>query len=82
MITVKIDNTKKLGCDYSMFLSFPYDNRIIEIVRAYPQKFWDKEKKTWELPLDKLADLITKLPEQEFDISGKYVELPKIDASA
>ena len=80
MITVKIDKTKKLGCDYSMFLSFPYDNRIIEIVRAYPQKFWDKENKTWELPLDKLASLIDKLPEQEFDISGKYVELPKIDA--
>ena len=81
MITVRIDNTKKLGCDYSMFLSFPYDNKIIEIVRAYPNRFWDKESKTWELPIDKLSDLISKLPEQEFDISGKYVELPKIDAT-
>ena len=80
MITIKIDKTKKLGSDYSMFLSFPYDNRILEIVRAFPQRFWDKEKKTWELPLDNLGKLIAELPEQEFDISGKYVELPKIDA--
>ena len=80
MITVKIDRTKKLGSDYSMFLSFPYDNRILETVRAFPQRFWDKEKKTWELPLDDLGKLVSQLPEQEFDISGNYVELPKIDA--
>lgn len=80
MINVTIGAPKKLGADASIFLKFPYDNRILEIVRSFPQKNWDKVEKEWELPLDKLGKLLDKLPEQEFDISGQYVEIEKPQA--
>ena len=81
MITARVSNTRKLGSDYSVFLSFPYNQRILDIVRAMPQRYWDKDKKEWEIPVENFGEFVDKLPDQEFDISGKYVELPKIDAN-
>lgn len=79
MITIQVAQGKKLN-DYSMFLSFPYNNEIVEVIRSFPQRYWDKDNKVWELPLNRLGDLLNKLPNQPFDISGKYVEFPKVSA--
>lgn len=77
MITIQVAQGKKLN-DYSMFLSFPYNNEIVEVIRSFPQRYWDKDNKVWELPLNKLGALLDKLPNQAFDISGDYVEFPKV----
>ena len=76
MIKVRIAKTDKLGCDLSIFVSFPYDNRVLEIVRSFPQKWWHAEDKEWELPLNKLQPLTQKLSNQVFDITAEeYVDL-------
>ena len=81
MITVKIDKSKNMNGEYSLYVSFPYDNRIVEIIRAFPSRYWIADDKQWELPFNKLGVLIQKLPEQEFDITGPYITLEKPKAA-
>lgn len=75
MISIKIGDSKKLGCKYSMFVSFPYNEEIIGFIRNLPQRIWDKDNKHWEVNLDKLETLIQAFPAHEFDISGKYIDM-------
>lgn len=77
MIKVTISKANKVNGDWAMFLDFPYDNEVIEVVRSFPSKWWHADKKVWELPLDKLGKLTEKLPKQEFNIEGPYVSFAK-----
>lgn len=70
MITVAIKKATMCPGDISIYLSFPYDNRILEVVRSFPQRSWDKENKTWELPVKRLPELLSTLPNDEFEITG------------
>ena len=77
MITVKIDKANKMNGDWALYVSFPYDNKIVEVIRDFPSRHWDKDNKQWELPFNKLGELTSQLSDYDFDISGKYVELSK-----
>lgn len=77
MITINIRKSNKANGDYSMFVSFPYDNRIIETIREFPSRYWDKDTKEWEVPIKKLEELTTKLNMYDFEIHG-YVNLSPI----
>lgn len=77
MIEVNIRKPNKCNSEWSMFLSFPYDTTILDVVRSFPYKWWNANDKEWELPLEKLGSLVDKLPEEEFDITGPYVSFKK-----
>ena len=77
MIQIEIDKSVKCNGDYSIFVTFPYSESIIEIIRSYPSRYWDKNNKQWELPLNKLGDFLEKLQSEEFIISGTYKSLEK-----
>ena len=77
MINVRVAKTDKANGEWAMFLSFPYNSEVIEVVRSFPSKWWHADNKEWELPLDKLGKLTEKLPKQEFEISGPYVSFAK-----
>lgn len=77
MITVRIDKAMFTGKgnDLAIYVSFPYDSQIVDTIRSFTTKWWHAEVKEWELPLDKLGKLVEKLPKQEFDITGTYVDM-------
>ena len=75
MITIKIAKSKNVNGNRAAFLSFPYNQEIIDVIRELPNRFWDREEKQWEIQLEELATLIEKFPNQEYDISGEWVEL-------
>ena len=77
MINIRVAQADKVNGEWSMFLSFPYNSEVIEVVRSFPSKWWHADNKEWELPLDKLGKLTEKLPKQEFEISGPYVSFAK-----
>ena len=78
MINIRIDESKQNVNDYySMFVSFNYDQRIVDTIRNLPTRFWNKNTKEWEIPVKKLQYLLDTLSEYDFDISGKYVSLEK-----
>lgn len=77
MITIRIAEAKKLNGDYSLFISFPYNVRIIDTIREFPSKFWHRDNTEWELPLKQLGKFIDMHPDQEFDITGPYISFNK-----
>ena len=70
-------NSKKLNGEYSLFVTFDFDNKILGVIRGLPSKFWNPEEKVWEVPFNKLGYLVENLPDYDFDITGQYVCLEK-----
>ena len=85
MINVKVAKSKKCydnTCAFSVYISFDYDQMIVNTVKALPQRFYNADKKEWEAPLNSLPTILSQLPQFDFDITGQYVELdaPKKEA--
>lgn len=76
-INIQIAESKKLNEDYSIFVSFPYEQKIVDTIRGYSSRSWNKDKKEWELPFSKLGDFVNKLADHDFDIVGPYIQLKK-----
>ena len=72
MITIKIQKAKNIGDDYSAFVSFPYDQKIVDTIRDLPTRYWNKDTKEWEIPVKKLQYLTDQLSNYDFDISGDF----------
>ena len=77
MITIRIDKAMLVNGEWALFVSFPYSNDIVNVIREFSSnlRWWHAEKKEWELSLDKLGEFVEKLPNEEFDISGQYISL-------
>lgn len=72
MINIRIDKSTKCNGDWSLYVTSHYDNKIIDTIRTFPNRFWNKEKKEWELSFKYLKPFIDALPDQNFDIHGKW----------
>ncbi len=78
MIRIDIRKPKDVTGDNSLFISFPYDSKLLEIVRSFPIKYWHAQEKEWELPFTKLGEFVNKVPEQEIEITAQqYISLEK-----
>ena len=77
MINIKIDNSNKCNGDYSLFITFDYNQKVVDVIREFPSRYWNKDKKEWEVPFTKLGEFVTKLSDFDFDITGQYVTLEK-----
>lgn len=77
MINIRIDKSNKVNGDWALYVSFPYDNQIVETIRSFSSRFWNKDTKEWELPFKYFADGIDKLSAYEFDITGPYIPTEK-----
>lgn len=75
MIDVKVRKSKRVYTDnpYSIFVTFPYNQKIVDTIRTIEGRKWNSEKKEWELPITGLETLIVNLPEFDFEING-YVD--------
>ena len=63
---------KKVNGDLSCFISFPYDNELVEIMRAQSSRFWHAQLKTWEVAAKNLPMIINKIGDREVTITGAY----------
>lgn len=77
MINIVVKESKQCNEQYSMFVSFEYNQKVVDTIRNLPTRFWNKDTKEWEVPLKKLEYLLDNLSDFDFDISGKYVTLEK-----
>lgn len=75
MIDIKVRKSKRVYTDnpYSIFVTFPYDQKIVDTIRTIEGRRWNSENKEWELPIKGLETLIINLPEFDFNING-YVD--------
>lgn len=77
MINVNIRQSNKCNGDYSLYVSFDYDGKIVSAIREFPSRYWNPDTKVWELPFNKLDELTEKLPDYDFNINGPYITLEK-----
>jgi len=78
MINIKIAKAKKcydVESAFSVYITFDYDQRIVDTVKALPQRFYNADKKEWEAPLPALKTVVDNLPMFDFDITGPYINL-------
>ena len=77
MININIAESKKCNGEWSLYVTFPYDQKIVDTIRGFSDRFWDKENKVWELSFKYFKSMIDSLPDYDFDITGHYVVLEK-----
>lgn len=77
MIKIRVAESQKMNGDYSLFISFPFDNKIVSTIREFPSRYWNAESKEWEVPFNKLQTLVEKLEDFDFEIIGKYIDTQK-----
>lgn len=78
MITVKYGKPKKIkGIGQSIFVSFRYNQTIVNAIRMITPRYWHANDKVWELSYDSLSELKELLPREEFDIQGKPIDKKK-----
>ena len=78
MITVKYGKPKKVkGIGQSIFVSFRYNQTIVNAIRMITPRYWHANDKVWELSYDSLSELKELLPREEFDIVGKPIDKKK-----
>ena len=58
MIWIQEKPSKKAIGKTSLFVSFKYDPKLVEIVKSAEDAVWDKKSLEWELPINKLSFLI------------------------
>ena len=78
MINVKIAKAKKcydMESAFSVYITFDYDQRIVDTVKSLPQRFYNADKKEWEAPLPALKTVVDNLPMFDFDITGPYINM-------
>lgn len=80
MINIRVEESKHVNGEYSMFITFPYDSKIVSVIRGFSNRYWDKANTEWELPLAKLGEFVNSLKEYEISLYGKYVSLTKPEA--
>lgn len=67
MIRIEERPAKKLPGITNLFVSFDYDIKILEVMRALPNRFYNKDTKEWEVPLNKIEYLVNNI-DQDFEI--------------
>lgn len=77
MIKIRVAKVDKLNGEMALYVSFPYNQEIVDTIRSFPTKWWHSDEKEWELPIDRLGKLVDKFPGQEFEVSGTYVSMAK-----
>lgn len=83
MITIKIRKSKFMPDDFSAFVSFPYNQNIIDFIKSFKHRSWINGTKEWEIRIDDIELLMDEFSYMRFNISGRYVDLtPKKTISA
>ena len=66
-VKIIIDLPINLKVDRALLVSFPYDARIVCIMRGFEQKWWHPKQKIWELPYSCLESLKQQLAFAKID---------------
>lgn len=69
-IKIKVAEAKRVNGFESLFISFPYNQELVNLMREQPSRFWHKESKEWEVPVNRLPSLLPLLGKRHIVIEG------------
>ena len=74
MINIEIRKSEKLTIsEYSCFVTFNYNQDIVNAIKSLPYRMYNPDNKTWEVPYDNYTELREKLSAYPINIIGKIV---------
>lgn len=76
-VKITIKQSKMLNEEYSMFVSFPYNEEMVDYVRGLMYRTWIKDSKEWEIPVTELGEFVKHFPKEKYTIEGMYINLTK-----
>lgn len=82
VIHARVDKPIRGTDDYSVFLKFNYDSYIVGTVKddiVAGHRFWDPEKKIWEVDYSLLKQLREKLSSYDWEIENEDIVPAKVD---
>lgn len=75
MVTIKINKSKLNNYEkQSAFVSFKYDIELVELMRSLSIRFYHKDTKEWEVPIDKIDYIKSQIPHKTVKIIGNLNE--------
>ena len=77
MINIRISSATKCNGEWSLYVAFPYDSKIIDTIRTFPNRFWNKDTREWEIQFKYFKQFIDALPEHDFNIHGNWKAFEK-----
>lgn len=77
MISINIEKSKQCNGEWSLYVATPYNQTVVDTIRALPERYWNKDNKVWECPFKVLGKLLDKLSAFEIEITGQYVPIEK-----
>lgn len=82
-VKILIDLPINLKTDKALLVTFPYDAKIVCIMRGFEKKFWHPKTKMWELPFNCLESLKQQLAfaKVDFDIHDQLTIVGYTDNS-
>lgn len=78
MIKINIRKSEKCADATSIFVSFPYDKLLVDMIKSFPIKYWNNDNKEWELPTSTLEEVISKFNNYAIDIQADASELVRL----
>lgn len=70
-IEIREKEQNRLDEDFSAFVTFDYDPKIVDIVKTVNFRFYNPNTTCWEIPISQLEDFISKLHNYDIQLSGK-----------
>lgn len=72
--------------DKKLFVKSEYDRKLLEFMRSRPKRFWNKEKRQWEIPENELENLLPVIEGYDYtirydDSREDFISDTKIDIS-
>ena len=77
MVKVRISESIKLNEEMSAFVKFDYNQKMVDFIRTFNNRYFNITAKEWEIPLNKLPNLLDAFPNFDYDVTGEYVSLDK-----
>ena len=78
MVRIRIDKSKlNVFEKQSAYVSFDFDLQIVELMRSLPIRYYHKDNKEWEVPLDKIEYIKSQLLQKTVKIMGRTDEMSK-----
>lgn len=68
MINIEVKKSDKCNGEYSLFISFPYDQNVVNIMREQIIRYWHPDEKQWEVPLKSFDVLKDELKNYDLNI--------------
>ena len=70
MVTIEIKRAIKCGNDLGLFITFPFNQDIVNVMRSLPIRYWHNDNKCWEAPFKYLGSILKDLADFEIEIKA------------